>query len=181
MALIVNLFAGPGAAKSTMAADIFAKLKWSGVNCELATEYAKDKVWEKSFAVLDNQIYLFGKQHHKLFRLNDQVDVVVTDSPILFSIIYDAKKRSTLKQLVIEEFMKFDNYNVFIERKKKYNPSGRIQTEEQARDKDIEVLNLLDEMNKEHGMIWDKAVGTPDGVKWISERVLKRLSLTGKL
>lgn len=41
---VVNLFAQPGAGKSTGAAYIFAKLKMAGVNAELITEFAKDKV-----------------------------------------------------------------------------------------------------------------------------------------
>ncbi len=61
-ALIVNLFGGPGAGKSTMAAGLFSELKWRGINCELATEYAKEKVWEESYAIFENQIYIFGKQ-----------------------------------------------------------------------------------------------------------------------
>ena len=54
MTLVVNFFAGPGAGKSSMAAGLFAELKFRGVNCELATEYAKDKVWEGSLGVFDD-------------------------------------------------------------------------------------------------------------------------------
>ena len=43
--LVVNLYGAPGSGKSTGAAYIFAKLKMLGVNCELITEFAKDKVW----------------------------------------------------------------------------------------------------------------------------------------
>jgi len=60
--LIVNLFGGPGTGKSTLCADLFAKLKWRHTNCEMALEFAKDKVWEESFKVLDNQIYIFGQR-----------------------------------------------------------------------------------------------------------------------
>ena len=49
--LVVNLFGAPGAGKSTGAAYIFSKLKMSGINVELVTEFAKDKVWEESKAV----------------------------------------------------------------------------------------------------------------------------------
>ena len=64
--IVVNLFAGPGSGKSTTCAGVFSKLKLAGVNCEMALEYAKDKVWENSLDVLDDQIYVFGKQLHRL-------------------------------------------------------------------------------------------------------------------
>ena len=43
--LIIQLYAAPGSGKSTGAAYIFSKLKMAGVNAELVTEFAKDKVW----------------------------------------------------------------------------------------------------------------------------------------
>lgn len=52
--IVCNYFSGPGAGKSTLAAATFAKLKMLGVNCELVTEFAKDKTWEKNFTVLSN-------------------------------------------------------------------------------------------------------------------------------
>ena len=55
----VNLFSGPCSGKSTGAAWIFAKLKMAGVNVELVTEFAKDKVWERNEKALANQAYVF--------------------------------------------------------------------------------------------------------------------------
>lgn len=66
--LIVNLFGAPGAGKSTGAAYIFSQLKMLGVNAELVTEFAKDKVWENSVDVLNDQMYVFSKQHHRISR-----------------------------------------------------------------------------------------------------------------
>ena len=42
--IVVNLFGVPSAGKSTGAAYIFSKLKMAGINAELITEFAKDKV-----------------------------------------------------------------------------------------------------------------------------------------
>ena len=64
--VVVNLFGAPGAGKSTGAAYVFSKLKMLGVNAELVTEYAKDKVWEESDAVFKNQAYIFGKQYFRI-------------------------------------------------------------------------------------------------------------------
>ena len=37
--LVINLIAGPCSGKSTISAELFARLKKMGVKCELVTEY----------------------------------------------------------------------------------------------------------------------------------------------
>ncbi len=143
--LVVNLLGGPGSGKSTTAANVFAHLKWQDINCELVPEYAKDLVWEHRHKTFENQIYMFGKQHHRIYRVVGQVDVIVTDSPILLTPIYDLERRETLKNLVLEEFNKVHNFNIFLTRKKKYQPKGRNQNEEQAKEKDREIKSFLEE------------------------------------
>lgn len=132
--LIVNLFGAPGAGKSTGAAYVFAMLKTAGVNVELVTEYAKDKVWEESKAVFDNQAYIFGKQYFRISRLKDKVDVVVTDSPILLSSFYanDDTLGDEFHALVCKVFNSYDSVNAFIDRVKPYNPAGRFQSEKES-------------------------------------------------
>ena len=99
--LVINLFGGPGVGKSTMCASIFSKLKILGFECEMATEYVKDIVWEESFKKLENQIYIFGKQHARVHRLLNKVDIVITDSPLLKSRVYDQDNNLALKNLVL--------------------------------------------------------------------------------
>jgi len=144
--IVVNLFAGPGTGKSTSCAQIYSDLKWFGINCEMAREFAKDKVWEKSIGVLDDQIYIFGKQQHKPRVLMNEVDVVITDSPILFSIIYDKTGNVNFRNLIIDVFHEYENINIFLERTKPYNPKGRLQSEEKAKILDNHIKNLLDEL-----------------------------------
>ena len=87
--VVISIYGQPGAGKSTISAYIFAKLKMLGVNCELVTEFAKDKVWEENNTALSNQIYIFAKQYYRMSRCTGQVDVIVTDSPLFLSPFYN--------------------------------------------------------------------------------------------
>lgn len=169
--LVVNLFAGPGAGKSTTAAGVFFELKTRGINCELAAKYAKDLCWEERTRTFDDQIYIFGKQHHRIFRLLGQVAVVITDSPLLLTLVYDAEKRPTLKKLVLEEHNKMWTYNVFLKRKKVFNPKGRNHNEEQSKDIDYAVADML----WENDVLIETFEGTADGKEAIVKKILMLL------
>ena len=170
MAIVVNLFAGPGVGKSTTAARIFAELKMHGVNCEMALEFAKDKVWEESFKTMDDQIYIFGKQFHKIWRLKDKVDVIICDSPLPISIVYDKENSETFHTLIMEQFNKFDNYNVLLTRSGEYQKEGRVQTEEEAKGVDEIVKKMLKDYNIVHEVM------PIDGAAMkITERILEEL------
>ena len=58
----VNIFAGPGAGKSTLAAGLFWYMKQRGEKCELVREFAKELVWTENFRTLDCRSYVTGKQ-----------------------------------------------------------------------------------------------------------------------
>lgn len=132
--LVVNLFGTPGAGKSTGAAYIFSQLKMCGYNVELVTEFAKDKVWENNEEVFKNQAYIFGKQSFKLSRCKDKVDIVVTDSPLLLSALYnsDPVLGEKFNEVIADVFNSYNNINFLVERSKPYNPIGRNQTEEES-------------------------------------------------
>ena len=153
--ILVNLFGAPGAGKSTGAAYIFSQLKMRGINAELVTEFAKDKVWEGSKAVFDNQAYIFGKQYFRISRCADQVDVIVTDSPLLLSILYNNDEvlgdpfnaedlGGTFDAVVRKVAKKYNSKNYYLKRVKDYNPSGRFQTEEESDKLATELRHLLD-------------------------------------
>ena len=139
--LVVNLYGGPGAGKSTTAASTFALLKSAGVNAELATEYAKEIVWEGRDYLLGDQIYIFAKQNRKLMRLYGKVDVVVTDSPLLLCHYYSNNPH--ILALVLEEMAKADHLHIVLNRVKPYNPKGRYQTEAEAREIDDGLRQML--------------------------------------
>lgn len=170
--IVINLFAGPGSGKSTTCAGVFSKLKLAGVNCEMALEYAKDKVWENSLDVLDDQIYVFGKQLHRLNRLKGKVDVIITDSPILLSIIYNKEASNYLDDLVIEQFHKFNNLNYYVVRDESFNPKGRVQNHEESMEKDDQIKTLLNEHNISYTTVYKH-----NSVDTIVDEVMKALNI----
>lgn len=142
--LIINLFGGPCCGKSTAAAELFAYLKKLGYHVELVTEYAKDMTWEKRFNALDDQIYIFAKQYRKLSRLFGEVDIIIVDSPLLMCATYIRKDYYTnLYPLIQEVWNNCNNVNYVVERATKYSKVGRSQTEQEAVDKDQQIIELL--------------------------------------
>lgn len=147
-ALIVNCFAGPGAGKSTLASGVFHHLKKDGVNCEFVHEFAKELAWENRTEALQDQIYILGNQIHMLHRCMEKVDVIITDTSILYGIIYARKYHQSpypeeFEGLVLSAFRHMDNLNFFVNRKKAYNPIGRYQDEDDARDLDTRIHTAL--------------------------------------
>jgi len=142
--IIINFFGGPGTGKSTTAAGLFHLMKLEGVNVELVTEYAKDLTWDKRFAALKDQLYVFSKQHGRLSRLVDKVDFVVTDGPLINSLVYSPDNYfASFEPLATEIFNHYSNYNILLERVKKYSPVGRSQDEAGAREIDLLSEQML--------------------------------------
>ena len=171
--LLVNLYAGPGAGKSTGAAYIFAKLKMKGIDSEYVSEYAKDRVWQDDqFPLKYCQLYVTGKQSLKIARLLGKVDVIVTDSPIAIGAMYTDEK--PYQDVCLYEGKKYKNtFNMFIQRHKKYNPNGRNQTEEEAKAIDVKLLNWLDE----NDLPYTVADGTEEGYDQIVDAIIAKLGV----
>jgi len=141
--LVVNLLGGPGVGKSTLTAAIFAKLKDLDVDCEMASEFAKELVWEQRNETFKDELYIFAKQAHRLFRLNGKVDVVITDRPLILTCFY-AQKDKALSKFCLDRFEQYNNMNYLLVREKAYNTNGRNQTEDEARSIDRETRYMLE-------------------------------------
>jgi len=153
MKLVVNLLGAPGTGKSTTAAKLFAALKELNVNCELVTEYAKELVWHKRSETMKDELYLFAKQNHRLCMLRDQVEIIVTDRPIILSSLYNqmyGDNSEVFHDLVIHETNKYPNLNILLNRVKPYNPKGRVQTEEESDGMKPHITKLLDSCGQEY-------------------------------
>lgn len=145
MCKIVNIFGEPGVGKSALAAYIFYRLKVMGYNCELCTEFAKDMVYEKNDSALSNQSYIFGQQMQKMNRLKNNVDIIITDSPLFLCGLYvkEGKIANSFFNLIYDLFNSFDNYNYLLKRTHNYVHDGRLQDEEGAKEIRDELIASL--------------------------------------
>ena len=144
---VINLWGGPGVGKSSTAAGLFQLMKLDGCNVELVTEYAKQLVWAEGWKTLKDQLYIVAKQNHRLEILRDNVDYVITDSPLPLSLLYAVPGYpESFAPLVLDMFNRYDNMNFVLRREKPYQSAGRYQDESQAMCLDTQMLTLLDDV-----------------------------------
>ncbi len=148
--LIINLFGGPGCGKSTTMARLFADLKSRGLNVEMVSEFAKDLVYEQRHETMKDEMYIFAKQHHRIFRVNNKVDVIITDRPLLLTNVYvqlylpDDEFKKDLMKLVRTTFNNFNNLNIVLNREGiEYKTEGRLQDLEESEEIDLLTIDEL--------------------------------------
>lgn len=137
----INLFAGPGAGKSTACAQLFSRMKLAGFNVEQVTEYVKAwAILERKIKKFD-QVYFWGKQMNREYIcLEGKIDSIITDSPLPLCAIYSKYYREQGKvtpQALMDLSCSFENMypslNIFLNRgDKEYHTKGRYQTPEEA-------------------------------------------------
>mgnify|MGYP002516047041 FL=1 len=144
--LVINLFAGPGAGKTTSALELTAELKKRGFDVEYVPEYAKELVYAEDHETLNNQEKVTGEQYARLARLKGKTDVIVTDSPILLGRVYgEGKISDEFADKIVGWHNGFDNYNLEVTRPKTYQQTGRVENREQAVERDKQIKAMLKE------------------------------------
>lgn len=148
MTTIVNVFGGPSSGKSVLACELFVSFKKEHYNAELVMEYAKDLTWEGRQKALLNQVYVFGKQQHRIHRLINSVDLIITDSPMILSIFYGrvyGNYPESFYNSCLDTYNSYNNINIFLNRGKHYQIEGRNQTQEEAIQFDNKIKKWLEE------------------------------------
>lgn len=144
---VINIYAGPGAGKSTLACGLFNLMKNLDYKVELVTEFAKDLTYAKDYGSLQNQLLILAQQDQRLRRLEGQVEWAITDSPLPLGVAYmTSEYEAWLTPAIWGAFHRYANYNVFVERgDRPYQTYGRNQTHGEAMKLDIVVGHLFDQ------------------------------------
>jgi len=144
----INVFGGPGLGKSTTAAGLFHKMKTKDYKVEYIQEYAKELTFGKDFIKLSDQLLLLGEQHHRMFRIKDQVDYIIHDSPFILGMIYASDDMIPLDEfeaLILKLYYRYNHINIFLKRSSehKFQEYGRNQNLEEAIEKDKQIKKWL--------------------------------------
>ena len=149
--ILINFIGQPSSGKTSLSAKLFARLKELELDVEYTSEYVKGWAWEGRTVGKFDQFYIFGKETHNQSKLFGKVEFVISDSPVMLTSFYhyyynnDNALREACKdfyRMTDEEGIKVLNF--FLPRKKKYNPKGRFQTQEQADQLAKDLLKWLD-------------------------------------
>jgi hypothetical protein len=146
--IVLNLFGGPATGKSTLAALVYAVLKTrhAPLVAELTTEFAKDLIWEGRHVAL-RQAYVLGEQAQRIERAIGQVDVIITDSPVLLSCVYrPAEYPSCFDEFTFWLHARYPSCNVLLRRptsRRAFETQGRIHDETQSKRIDQQILALF--------------------------------------
>lgn len=171
--LVVNLGSGAGAGKSTTACTLQGIFKMHGITSEYTGEHAKDMAWDGRLKLKRNDVHMFAEQHNRQFRLDGQVDCIITDSPLFLTSVYKSPQDKILDALVMQEFNKYDNITFYIVRKKEFIARGREGDIKDAQEIDTATLDFLNNNN----IPYTKIDGTWEGINQIAEMVLERLNV----
>lgn len=171
--IVVNLFGEPSAGKSTCAMDITAQLKRHGINAEYVSEFAKDKVYENNGEIFKHQEYIFGKQSFKMGRVKDKVQVMIVDSPLILSAVYNTDKMlgEDFNKTVLNVFNSYNNRNYLLTRHYSYENKGRFQNEDEAKEVRKEIIDKLNQYN----IKYEEIASTESNCEYIVEEVMEEI------
>ena len=183
--LYINLFAGPGSGKSTTAAKVFAMLKEQHVHAELNSEYVKRFAHRGQTPVSYDQFYFFAKQIKQEYELLGKLDVVVCDAPSLiacyYTHVYGEKTTAEVFKAMYKEYRRMlvadgaEFFDIFLTRQKQYQPKGRFQTEQEARDIDVDMRKYLGGV----GISLTEVPGDEHAAEVLSKMTMAHLSQSG--
>ena len=150
--IVINIAGGPGTGKTTVAAELFSKLKEKGFEVENVSEFAKELVWEGRSEAFDDRLYMHGEQNHRLMQMNGKLDFIITDSPLFLTSVYNAyylkdkfpaSYNKMIDTVTSETFKLYNNKVYLLQRNTSYKIVGRRENQKSALDIDKALVEYL--------------------------------------
>ncbi len=176
--LLLNFTGQPGAGKSTIAAGVFHILKKRKWNAELITEYTKELIMQEDYWSLNDELIVFTEKYIRIKRMKN-VDLVVTDSPLINSMVYGKEQYSESgSKFFYDISLKFDSLYFVVEPKTEYIPFGRMPDENKAVEAGKEIISILDNIPHPVYKIEGNDSGMNKAVDIIEQEARKRKYVT---
>ncbi len=147
---VINIIGGPGCDKSLFTSAIILYLNLHNKSVELIPDFAKTLVWLKDYEALKNQYHIAQQQFRMLELLDGQVQYLVTECSLPQVLYYNAHHPDNICDIaktrtqILAWYKQHNNVNILAERgEKKYVHTGRFQDENQAREIDRGLRELL--------------------------------------
>lgn len=175
--IVINLYAGPCSGKSTLAADIFAKLKREGVQAEIPPEVAKIRAQRGDTGYLADQLAVFADTHHQLnMTARSGADVAILDSPLLLSLVYAPDNYFASFPLIVRDvYDRYRNIDYFLSRSTghTYSEVGRVHNEMQAWCLDAKIMSMMESQK----LTLNPIDSSEDSARDVVKRIVRELSL----
>ena len=128
----------------------------------------------KRFFSNEEQEYVFGKQSYRMARCRDDVDVIITDSPLILSIIYNHNEAldESFEKVVYNIYNTYNNYDYLINRVKPYNPKGRNETEEESN----KIMPKIEDLLIKHNINYELINGDDSGYNYVVRKIKETLN-----
>ena len=156
----ICLCGASGTGKSTLAAKLFSTFKEDHYSIELVTEYVKPFAYQKRFPQSYDGVYIFGKQLHAEDVYLRHVNTIITDSPLLLSIVYSKYYHVNFWEHLIPLMQNVDEkyppLYFYLHRRDDYDPNGRYQSVEQQIEIDEVLIDCMKNYLPQSNCYYDK-------------------------
>jgi hypothetical protein len=152
----INLFGGPGIGKSTLALYLCSELKKLNYNIEYVGEWIKQWAHEKKTLLPWDQFHAFSQQiYAETSKLNNNVNLIISDSPVLMNIAYMRRDKSPYVNQCLDLYKvyssQYPDINIRLLRGSiGYHKVGRWESEQEAVEMDLFIKSLMDEVLPEY-------------------------------
>ena len=122
---------------------------------------------------LSCQPYIFGEQCWKIDRCVDKVSVIVTDSPLFLSAVYnpDLNIEPEFSRMVLKKYNTYNNICFLLKRQWDYQNFGRKESEKEA----ITLDKRIEEILQNNSLQFEEVSSDASGYDYIIKQVLEAI------